>query len=153
MVTSRSEYEDACPECGQFYGDPCINEDGDEITGFHKGRKGVSLPALIAREGKKGNSLGANPEANAPLTTKIYLTGHKKHFQQKKRQDRFNLYQNGITLGEYLALGGRRGDIKWDSRAANSGGAALITLWDHEGYQMEFVEDYSHWKFRRIPGQ
>jgi hypothetical protein len=28
---------------------------------------------------------------------------------------RFNLYKNGMTVGEFLKAGGRRGDVNWDS--------------------------------------
>ena len=85
--------------------------------------------------------------AYLPDDAVIIMTGHVKMFYDARREKRFSLYRDGITIGEYIDRGMRLGlvetrshlrqDIRWDCDPKHSGGQAMIEVWLPDGTMLD----------------
>lgn len=75
------------------------------------------LPAVQApppaprHEGSRPAALDARPGAGG-RRIQVLCTNPKR--PNSEAAERFNLYKNGMTVGEYIAAGGRQRDVTWD---------------------------------------
>ena len=87
-------------------------------------------------------------EAYLPNEATIRLTGYVKQFYDARREHRFRtLYQDGMTIGEYLDEGMRLGlgnnrnylrrDIRHDCDPKHCRGYAMIEIWLPDGTKVD----------------
>jgi hypothetical protein len=94
---------------------------GFEQAGFdawkleHEAGRVYTAPKKVAKATRvKGGKRGPAPEFKDDQVIDVLVANPKKNGSAARV--RFDLYKNGMTVGQFLAAGGTRADLAWDSQ-------------------------------------
>lgn len=95
--------------------DDRVESTGDQDVATATKPKGTKAKAAKPKAAKKANGDATRARFSGDSTITV-LAGENPKQKGSAAHERFELYKNGMTVDQFLAAGGLRADLSWDTR-------------------------------------